>query len=299
MTSSEAESDVCCANCGVAEVDDINLKKCDGCDPVKYCGDKCTEEHREQHGEDCRKRVKELHDNELFTQPDDSCFGECPLCFLPMPFDVTRTVFKSCCSKLICKGCVHANWKSNGNNNCPFCREPPPDEETRKKSFMKRIKANDPVSMRVMSTKCSSEGNYEKGAEYMIKAAELGDAEAHFRLGIMYWMGLDGVEKDEEKKVYHYEKAAIDGHPFARYNLGCIEERNGNIERAAKHFIIAANIGYEKSMKKLWPLYSAGAITKEELDATLRTHQAAINEMKNPEREAAYQWEAERARRKR
>ena len=83
------------------------------------------------------------------------------------------------------------------------------------------------------------------------------------------------------------EKAAIGGHPNARHNLGCVEHNNGNIERAVKHFIIAANIGYEKSMKLLWGYYKDRNITKEDLDATLRTHHAAINEMKSPEREAA------------
>ena len=62
---------------------------------------------------------------------------------------------------------------------------------------------------------------------------------------------------------------------------------NDNMDRAVKHFIIAANLGDEDSMKVLWKYYSTGNITKEELDATLRTHHAAINEMKSPEREAA------------
>jgi hypothetical protein len=57
-----------------------------------------------------------------------------------------------------------------------------------------------------------------------------------------------------------------------------------------KHFTIAANLGYEKSMKVLWKHYSHGNITKEDLEATLRTHQAAIDEMKSPEREAAEAW---------
>ncbi len=44
----EVQSDVCCANCGVAEIDNIKLKECDGCDLVKYCGDNCRVVHREQ-----------------------------------------------------------------------------------------------------------------------------------------------------------------------------------------------------------------------------------------------------------
>jgi TPR repeat protein len=100
----------------------------------------------------------------------------------------------------------------------------------------------------------------------------------------MYRLGK-GVEKDMEKAVYHWEKAAIGGHPDARHNLACTEERNGNMERAVKHLVIAANLGYEDSMKSLWMHYSAGNITKEELDATLRSHQAALDAMKSEQRE--------------
>jgi DNA-binding GntR family transcriptional regulator len=40
-------------------------------------------------------------------------------------------------------------------------------------------------------------------------------------------------------------------------------------------------------MKELWKHYSAGNITKENLDATLRTHQAALDATKSEQREAA------------
>ena len=74
MSSSvaEAEADACCANCGIAGVDDIKLKECTDCDLVKYCSCKCRDEHREQHEEECKKRKEELHDRQLFTQPDIS-----------------------------------------------------------------------------------------------------------------------------------------------------------------------------------------------------------------------------------
>jgi TPR repeat protein len=103
----------------------------------------------------------------------------------------------------------------------------------------------------------------------------------------MLYYGGEGVEKDEEKAVYHWKKAAIGGHPHARNNLGYYEEKNGNIERAVKHYIIAANLGNELSMKTLWAMFKVGNITKEDLDATLRTHQAALDEMKSEQRDAA------------
>jgi hypothetical protein len=49
----------------------------------------------------------------------------------------------------------------------------------------------------------------------------------------------------------------------------------------------AANLGDEESMKALWKHYSCGNITKEDLEATLRTHQAAIDAMKSEQRKEA------------
>ncbi len=279
----EVEADVC-ANCGAAEVDDIKLEECDGCDLVKYCSDKCRGDHREQHDEECKTRKNEIHDRKVFSQPNGTHLGDCPLCFLPLPIDVKKSRFYFCCSNLICNGCLYANIKSNGNDRCPFCREPAASGEEHKKRKMKRIKANDPAALCQMGGTCYGDGDYDGAFGYYTKAAELGDAVAHYNLGNMYWDGV-GVEKDEEKAVYHYEKAAIGGHPIARHNLACIEGENGNLEKAVKHLIIAAKLGHEGSMKKLWKRYSAGNITKEDLDATLRTHQAAIDETKSEQRD--------------
>ena len=225
-------------------------------------------------------------DVELFRQPDEHHLGECPICLLPLPFDLRKVTFYSCCSKVVCNGCDYTNHKNNdGIYNCPFCREPVPsgDDEIGKR-MLKRVKANDPAAMKEMGARLYHEGDYDSAFEYYKKAAELGDIEAHYELGVIYGNG-EGVEKDEEKAVYHWEKAAIGGDPYARYNLAVIEEKNGNIERSVKHLIIAANLGYDSSMKALWKHYSAGNITKEDLEATLRTHQAAIDAMKSPERE--------------
>ncbi len=80
-----AAENVVCASCGIAALDNMKLEDCDGCDLVKYCSDKCREDHREQHAGDCKRRAKELHDRKLFTQPDSTHLGECPICFLPLP----------------------------------------------------------------------------------------------------------------------------------------------------------------------------------------------------------------------
>ena len=74
---------------------------------------------------------------------------------------------------------------------------------------------------------------------------------------------------------------------MARQNLAAIEQGCGNMKRAVKHLIIGANLGFEKSMKTLWMVFKHGHITKEDLDATLRAHQAAIDATKSTQRDAA------------
>ena len=281
---------VCCASCGI---DNVTLKFYDdGCDLVKYCSDKCREEHREQHKDVCKKRAAELHNKRLFTQPDGTHEGECPICFLPMPLEpMGESTFNSCCGQWICSGCICAHVMSNKHDkvkacSCPFGREPAAEnKEENKKRELERAEANVPAALREMGADRYKDGNYDGALEYLSKAAELGDIEAHYNLSIMY--EGEGAEKNEEKRVYHLETAAMGGHPSARYRLACIEEENGNTERAVKHHIIAANLGLEESMKKLWKHYSDGNITKEDLDATLRAHQAALDAMKSEQRDAA------------
>ena len=289
---SSAVVTMCCANCGIAGVDNIKLEQCDGgCDLVKYCSDKCREEHKEHHHEDCKTRADELHDKRLFTPPDDTHLGECPICFLPMPLDAAKTLFMSCCGKWGCNGCTYAHIMSEEHDfvkasRCPFCRTPATDEEEYEKRTKERIEANDPASLCFVGTESYQAGDYDKALKYLTKAAELGDAEAHFHLGYMYMEG-EGVETDKERGVYHYEKASIGGHPKARSKLACYEEDNGNMERAVKHLIIAANLGHDLSMKALLSAYKSGYITKEEYGATLRTHQAAVGAKKSAQRDAA------------
>jgi hypothetical protein len=285
-------ADEVCACCGIAAIDDIKLKKCDGgCDLVKYCSDNCQENHREQHEEECKKR--ELHDKELFTQPDGSYLGECPLCCLPLSIDKSKSTMMSCCCKVICNGCDYANSmreiKEGLEPRCVYCREPAPKSDKEQyKRIMNRIKKKDPVAMTSMGKRHYHQGDYGKALEYCTKAAELGDVDAHFCLGDLYYKGKGrGVEKDMTKALPHLKKAAIGGHTAARGLLADYEMENGRIERAAKHLLIAANLGCEPSLRHLKDCFVKGIVSKEDYAAALRGYQAAVNETKSAEREKA------------
>ena len=292
---------LCCASCGIAGVDGIKLEDCDNCDLVKYCSDECQEDHRPKHEEECKKRAAELHDELLFKQPESSDRGDCPICYLPLPNDGQQCVLSSCCSKRICNGCDHANkkreYEGRLQQRCLFCRKALAisDEEIIER-WMKRIEANDPVAMRHIGTKNCDDGDYYSAFQYFAKAAALGDVIAHYQLSCLYRDGK-GVEKDEKKSLYHLTEAAIAGHPTARNNLGCIEWEHGRVDRAAKHFIIAANLGHDPSLENVKGLCKAGYVSKEDFAAVLRDHKAAIDATKSPQREEAAAILAERDRR--
>ncbi len=310
IEAATADMILCCASCGVAEVDEIKLKKCDGCDLVRYCSDTCQQDHRPEHEAKCKERAAQLRDELLFRQPEGTHLGDCPICCLPFSIDISKSMMYPCCMKTVCIGCDYANMFANFNNRncadvsrvlkklhdatCPFCRQPRPNKEGEyMKNIMKRIKKNDPDAFREMGSHCVQEGDNNGAVQYYRKAIELGDVESHVRLvGCLMHEeeGENGVERYEEKEIiYHWEEAAIAGHPEARYMLALHEMigNNKRIERALKHYIIAANLGHDESLQCLKKFYSIGRFKKEDFAAALRAHQAAVDATKSPQREAA------------
>ena len=231
----------------------------------------------------------ELRDELLFKQPESTHQGDCPICLLPLPHDLSKITLKSCCCKLICHGCLHANYlreEAEGiESTCPFCRKTvPKTAEESKLNRTKRIEKNDPAAMREEGARCCSEKDYSGALDLWTKAAKLGDADAHYQLSVMHYFDRS-IERDTKKELYHMEEAAIRGHQLARHNLGCHEGRNGRVERAMKHFIIAANLGDDLSMKKVQEGYVEGDVSKEDFAAVLRTHKTAVDATKSPQRE--------------
>ena len=296
---------MCCASCGKAEAerDDVKLKICTACKLVKYCSVDCQKNHRPHHKRACKKRVAEIRDAKLFTQPNESYLGECPICCLPLSLDLLKSTRMACCCKLICKGCNFANKmrerEARLEQRCPYCREPVPTIESRevdgveafeekmKEKFMERAKTNDPAALCEIGRRCFNEGDYEGAFGYLTNAAGLGDIHAHYILSLLY---ADGkyVEKDLKKEVYHLKEAAIGGHDTARYRLGNHEYRNGQNNRAIKHWIIAANLGDDESLETLKKGFMIGLVSKEDFEAALRGHQAAVDATKTKQREEAY-----------
>ena len=126
-----------------------------------------------------------------------------------------------------------------------------------------------------------------KTLELWNKAAKLGCTRAHTSLAIAYHVG-QGVIKDTKKAIHHWKIAAMNGHEKARHNLGIMEEHSGNMERAMKHYIIAAKRCFDPSLKEVEAGYKAGHLTKEEYTSILNTFTQSLDEMKSDKREKAY-----------
>ena len=189
-------------------------------------------------------------------------------------------------------GCFYADdLRQRGEgleqHRCPFCREPVPDtQEENEAREMERVEANDPVAICGLGKRRYREGDYREGFEYCTKAAALGDIESHYQLALSYADGI-GVEKDEKKELYHLEEAAIGGHVNARFKLGLREGKRGRTDRMMKHLIIAANLGLDEALEGVKVGFTDRCVSKEDFEAALRGHQAAVDATKSQQRDAA------------
>jgi len=283
-----------CASCGKeGNRDDMNT--CNKCKMVKYCNAACKKKHRSKHKKACERRVAELHDEQLFK--DHPLTEECPICMLPLPleFNGGQVTFYACCGKKICNGCIYTlvpSMVSEGKDLCPFCRMPAAytDQEDIKRLKILMSNGNaDAFNHFAGYYYRGSKGipqDYVKANELLLKAGNLGCAAGYNSLGNLYRDG-EGVERDDKKAQYYWELAAMDGIMSARQNLGVLEHRGGNSERAMRHLIIAAKAGSEKPMHAVKVAYKGGLVTKDEFASILRVHHERKKELKSDARDKA------------
>ena len=236
-----------------------------------------------------------VSDDELFKQPPPK--EDCPICNLLLPLLASGSTYYTCCGKMICCGCAYAPMYDNLGNEinekkCPFCRTPTHESvEEYNERLPKRVELGDAKAIFMLGNyyrhgEYGFPQDYVKALELFIRAGELGSAESYNNVGYAYEFG-NGVEIDKKKADHYYKSAAIGGDVTSRRNLGNIEQRAGNINRALKHYMIAAEFGEPDSLKKIQELYSNGHATKEDYAKALRAYQAYLAEIKSTQRDAA------------
>ena len=304
----------CCAECGVGG--GASLKACKACMIVKYCNAACQRNHWPKHKKICKQRAAELRDEALFKDPPPK--EDCPICFLPMPHQLIACVslspatitsvpihdyslaneglanigteqYYSCCGKSICRGCLYSFGKSGNIMNCPYCKAEIAGKKNEEhvKELMKREVANDAGAILALGNSyyiglIGLQQDQERAMELWKRAADLGYSHAHYNLGNEYRQG-----GDVKKAKFHYETAAMAGHEEARYILGIMEGKSGNIERAVKHFRIAASAGSHLAMDNLLEIFKQGLLPRDFIESALTSYNNSCAEMRSESRDAA------------
>jgi TPR repeat protein len=193
-----------------------------------------------------------------------------------------------CCGKSICRVCTHSLATSGNNERCAFCNADrksfTADESI--KAILKRVEVNDPGAIFVLAYSYDYglngvQQDHSKAMELYARAADLGCSKGHNRLaGIYYeWGNL-------KKSKFHSEAAAMAGCEYARSTVGYMEHVAGNVERAIKHWSIAASAGDYDSMNQLRRYFKEGLVSRESIDSILAAYNNSCAEMRSEARDA-------------
>ena len=311
-TTTMTKTNSCCAECG--EEGGVSLKVCKACMHIRYCNAICQRNHWSNHKKDCKRRAAELRDEALFKAPPAK--EDCPICFLPMPLiafscaslpdatilsvpifdfamahddldDKTMEQYYTCCGKSICKGCVYSFIESGNIAKCPFCNSERGGltEEERFEEVMKRVAVNDAGAIYLLGNKYyhgagGLRQDHAKAIDLFNRSANLGFSKAHSRLGYLYHDA-----GDLKRAKSHYEAAAMDGHERARCIIGTNEAKSENVERAIKHWAIAASAGCFRAMQKLRIFFERGHVSRESIDSILAAYNKSCAEMRSKARD--------------
>ncbi|EJK77826.1 hypothetical protein THAOC_00315 [Thalassiosira oceanica] len=295
-----AAADVC-ANCGREGGDGTKLKSCMACLLVKYCCVDCQKAHRKQHKRACKKRVAELKDEQLYSRGHERPEGDfCPICTLAIPLPVVRhSGIMVCCMKSICDGCSAAAGRRGMSRHCPYCRTPMTCNKADQLAMVQaRAAKRDPAAIHFLGLtyfhgEMGIQKDIRKAVEITEEAAELGSVEALSHIGYWYTEGV-GVEVDEAKGMEFSRKAAMQGNAGSRHFLGMYEFEKCNYDLALRHWMISAKLGHELSVEAIKNLFVKGLATKKQYTEALRGYQDAEEDMKSHDRDLAKKIKSER-----
>lgn len=111
-------------------------------------------------------------------------------------------------------------------------------------------------------------------------AAELGNAEALFNMGVFYMEGM-GCDQDMELSAKYFHRAARRKHPEAQFAYGDLLSQGWGVEqdekRALKWFSDAAENGHVEAMYRLGEAYENGIGTKVNLKEAAKWYDAACS----------------------
>jgi hypothetical protein len=124
--------------------------------------------------------------------------------------------------------------------------------------------------------------DHTKAVELYTSSAELGCS--HNNLAGVYHE--PGGKKKKDNFHYNYKVAAMAGDEAPRYQIGAHEFVSNKIDRAMKHWTIAASAGEHKAMHELITIFRFGRISRESIDLTLTSYNNSCAKMRSEARDA-------------
>ena len=226
------------------------------------------------------KLEEELRDVELFGPLEER--EECPVCFVPMPLDLSHWSHPPCCSKIICHACARAAG-ARRQFNCAFCRAPVSgDEALRQQQLRKRIESGDTWAMYILAN------NYKNGNKGLpkddiaamnlwLQAAELGHLPALCSISGRYVKNEFEVRTTKEQALKLAKAAAKKGSVRGHHLLGWLEfKEQDNLVKARNHFVHAAIGGWKESLEMLKIMQRGGMLDQDTFDDIEVKHNEAL-----------------------
>ena len=234
---------------------------------------------------------------------------DCAICLVPFSPASSESCYHACCGNSVCLACRMENKASVDKQNeaksagkklalaCPFCRELVPTNMGYLHQLQARCLQNDHVAFTLLGHRyqrgeLGTPKDDLKALDCYIRAVELGSLDACNQIGIMYVDG-NGVAIDKKRAALFERVGALRGDIAARHNIGYSEYNNfGNHEIGIRHWKVAAEAGYQRSLDCLKGIYNADGklpgkefISKDDMDTVYRVCHEAQMEVKTDERE--------------
>mmetsp|Transcript_36280 Transcript_36280/g.61860 ORF Transcript_36280/g.61860 Transcript_36280/m.61860 type:complete len:298 (-) Transcript_36280:117-1010(-) len=235
----------------------------------------------------------EYHESVLFQSHEN--MQECPICMLPLPIEGDDVAFRACCGNYLCLGCLYRVMLEGKGLKCPcpFCRSPPYTSNDEYMKWLKRLtETNNPGAICQLASHYN-EGSFDLGKDQgkairLWKKSGQMDSDygrSYYNIASSYLRTK--IRGNVNRIIYYFEKAAIKGSVNARVNVGRIERDAGNMDRATRHFKLAAEAGHEEAMNIIWKGYRAGDmdITRDDFNTLLRRHHDNLSTMTNSYRD--------------
>ncbi len=118
--------------------------------------------------------------------------------------------------------------------------------------------------------------DYENAYNYLKNAESLGSIAAINTLGIIYLKGL-GKNKNIDKAIEYFKKAASENYVYAYNNLGKIAEENKDYEKAFKYYSFSASLEESWASNKLGQWYRKGIYVEKDMKKACEYYKQALD----------------------